>query len=104
MVYNDLIREALENMKHCVEIGNIILQFPQDERVIAAIMVALEKQIPMTAIAESNGSCENPEDWLECPECGESVPEYTAENEDMCYCVSCGQWLEWDSLTSQQHE
>lgn len=94
--YNDLIREALNDMKHCVEIGNIIFQYPEDEKIIAAIQVALEKQIPIAAIPESNGSCEYPEDWLECPECGESVPEYVAENKDMCYCVSCGQWLEWE--------
>ena len=56
---------------------------------------ALEKQIPKRPHADGNGSVEYPEDWLECPDCGEAIPEYTSENETDCYCVGCGQKLDW---------
>ena len=57
------------------------------------VLQALEKQIPKRPRANGNGSVEYPEDWLECPLCGEMIPEYTSENETECYCVGCGQAL-----------
>lgn len=58
---------------------------------------ALEKQIPKRPKADNNGNyAEYFEEWLECPECGEAIPEYTSGNETECYCVGCGQKLSWD--------
>ena len=47
---------------------------------------ALEKQIPKRPNADSNGSVEYYECWIECPDCGEIVPEYTSENETELLC------------------
>lgn len=51
---------------------------------------ALEKQIAIRPLAYDNEY----EEWLECPKCSESIPEYTEENETQCYCLKCGQKLE----------
>jgi len=56
---------------------------------------ALEKQMPKRPIADDNGSVEYYECWIECPLCGEIIPEYTSENETECYCLGCGQKLDW---------
>lgn len=57
---------------------------------------ALEKQISKGPIGNDNGSyAEYFESWLECPKCGEAIPEYTAENNTWCYCLGCGQKLDW---------
>ncbi len=56
----------------------------------------LERQVPKTPTSNDNGGFpEYFETWLECPVCGESIPEYTAENETECYCSGCGQKLLW---------
>jgi hypothetical protein len=55
-----------------------------------------EKQIPKLPRPDDNGGCEYYEAWIECPVCSESIPEYTAENETSCYCIGCGQRLEWE--------
>ena len=58
---------------------------------------ALEKQISKRPIWNDNGSyAEYFESWLECPKCGEAIPEYTAENNTWCYCLGCGQKLDWE--------
>ena len=57
---------------------------------------ALEKQLSKRPRAEDNGGAEDYECWLECALCGEAVPEYTSENETECYCVGCGQKLDWE--------
>ena len=58
---------------------------------------ALEKQISKGPIGNDNGSyAEYFESWLECPKCGEAIPEYTAENNTWCYCLGCGQKLDWE--------
>ena len=56
---------------------------------------ALEKQIPKRPHADDNGGAEDYECWIECPLCGEAIPEYTSENETECYCLRCGQKLDW---------
>ena len=64
-----------------------------------AIDVAIrivEKQVPKKPHADDNGGAEDYESWIECPECGEVVPEYTYENETECYCVGCGKKLKWE--------
>ena len=58
---------------------------------------ALEKQIAKRPIANDNGNyAEYFESWLECQDCGEAIPEYTAENNTWCYCLGCGQKLDWE--------
>lgn len=58
---------------------------------------ALEKQIPKRPKADNNGNyAEYFEEWLECPECGEAIPEYTSRDETECYCLRCGQKLSWE--------
>lgn len=83
--YENTIKEALGEMEHCVEIGNILLQMPEDEKVIAGIMVALKKQIPKkfdpTKRFTGGGYC---------PSC-EIKLWGKAE-----YCGKCGQSLDWD--------
>ena len=56
---------------------------------------ALEKQLPKRPHADDNGGAEDYECWLECTLCGEIIPEYTSENETECYCIRCGQRLDW---------
>lgn len=57
---------------------------------------ALEKQLPKTPLFEDNGGYpEYFEHWLACPICDEAIPEYTAENNTWCYCLECGQLLDW---------
>lgn len=55
----------------------------------------LEKQLSKRPFADDNGSIEYYEAWLECPVCNEIIPEYTEENETECYCLKCGQKLDW---------
>ena len=59
-------------------------------------ITALEKQLPKRPHADDNGGCEYYECWIECPDCGEAIPEYTAENNTWCYCLGCGQKLDWE--------
>ena len=55
------------------------------------IAEACEKQIAIRPLGYDNEY----EEWLECPKCSESIPEYTEENETECYCLKCGQKLDW---------
>lgn len=59
---------------------------------------ALEKQLPKRPHADDNGGCEYYECWIECPDCGEAILEYTSENETYYYCVGCGQKLDWSEV------
>ena len=66
-------------------------------QVVNIAIEALEKQIPKRPKAKrAYLYAEYFEEWLECPECGEAIPEYTSDNETECYCVGCGQKLSWD--------
>lgn len=56
---------------------------------------ALEKKIAIRPLGFDNGGAEDYEEWAECPKCSESIPEYTLENETECYCLGCGQFLNW---------
>ncbi len=55
----------------------------------------VEKQIAVRPLGFDNGGAEDYEEWAECPKCSESIPEYTLENETECYCLGCGQFLNW---------
>lgn len=56
----------------------------------------LEKQIPKRPLYDDDGGYpEYFERWLACPICDEAIPEYTAENNTWCYCLGCGQKLDW---------
>lgn len=86
------IEKAIEYLKE--PIGKSLIE--HNEAINLAIS-ALEKQISKIPHAEDNGGYpEYIEHWLECPECGEAIPEYTANNETECYCVGCGQFLKWE--------
>ena len=57
---------------------------------------ALEKQLPKTPLFDDNGGYpEYLEHWLACPICDEAIPEYTAKNNTWCYCLGCGQRIDW---------
>lgn len=86
--YHDItIKEALGYMEHGVQVGSIVFQMPEDEHIIAAIMVALKKQVPhnledVSAVytGEKTGTCK----------CGyESVMEHQK------HCIECGQMVSW---------
>lgn len=88
-------------IKEAVEL--IILakkRFLDDSKKYEALHIAkevLEKQIPKMPNSDDNGGYpENFESWIECPVCGETVPEYVEENETECYCLRCGQKLAWE--------
>jgi hypothetical protein len=92
------IEKAVEHLKRLKNDfpakGHPILYSNHCERIDLAIS-ALEKQLPKRPHADDNGGCEYYECWIECPDCGEAIPEYTSENETDCYCVGCGQKLDW---------
>lgn len=57
----------------------------------------VEKQIPKQPLSDDNGGYpENYERWLECPVCGEPIPEYIEDSETKCYCLQCAQKLVWE--------
>lgn len=63
---------------------------------------ALEKQTAKKPLLEDNGGySEYYEIWLECPVCGEAIPEYTAENNTWCFCLGCGQKLVWSEVENE---
>lgn len=80
----------------------IELQNQDNQDLYKANLIAikvLEKQIPKMPLFEDNGGYpEYFEDWLECPICGEAIPEYTAEKNTWCYCLGCGQRLSWEEV------
>ena len=57
-----IIKEAIDDLKHGIEVGNIILQMPEDEHIISILIQTLEKQIPVNLILRNSGVCE-------CPNC-----------------------------------
>ena len=78
MKNEDAIREAIDDLEHGVEVGNIIFQMPEDEKIIAIIMLALEKQIPLKVIKTNTVSqacqvCKFSVNWKYCPECGQKL-------------------------------
>ena len=61
-----------------------------------------KKRISKRPIGNDNGNyAEYFESWLECPKCGEAIPEYTAENNTWCYCLGCGQKLDWSEVENE---
>ena len=82
-------------LDRCIKEGVNPLVYSNRKSYHQLAISALEKQIPKRPLADDNGSVEYHECWLECPLCGEAIPEYTSENETECYCVGCGQKLEW---------
>lgn len=90
------IKEAMEDLKHCKEVGNIIFSIPEDEQTIDTIISALEKQMPKKPYDDT---C--PERTLhKCPTCGYIfVTEYSYAN--LCAgrksrnCPECGQAIDW---------
>lgn len=88
---------ALEYIHHCIDVGNIIFEIPEDEEIINAIKVALEKQIPKKigntgmefkaldvetkeVVMYECSPCPSCEKWLSkiykyCPHCGQRIEE-----------------------------
>ncbi|HHX61692.1 MAG TPA: hypothetical protein GX707_13450 [Epulopiscium sp.] len=91
MKNKDVIKEALDDLKHGVEVGNITFQMPEDEKIIAIIMVALKKQLSkkVTNVYLANGERE----YGECPACGHTG---LRKHDHEC-CWWCGQRLDWES-------
>ncbi len=67
----------------------------EHNRALNLAIAALEKQVAVRPLGCDNGGAEDYEEWAECPKCSESIPEYTLENETECYCLGCGQFLNW---------
>lgn len=94
-MYQEIMQEALDDMQHGVEAGNITFQMLEDEHVIAAIMVALKKQIPKKLISKevsedikvNSMTLEKETKTYYCPTCEKLVLE-----EDK-FCRDCGQGL-----------
>lgn len=72
---------ALEYIHHCIEVGNIVFEMPQDKEIIDAIKIALEKQIPKKLSIWD-------EIAYKCPTCGKS---YWTHRYIGSYCSKCGQ-------------
>lgn len=83
-------KEIIEDIKYATRKNSGILLI-EDEEKIDLLRELVEKQIPKCPDFQSNDH----ESWGECPLCGESIPEYVEENEVECYCLNCGQKLEW---------
>lgn len=81
---------ALEYIHHCIDVGNIVFEMPQDKEIIDAIKIALEKQIPKKLV-NRHKECDVVF-FRDCPICGKSI----IENENTNYCPSCGQRLDWN--------
>lgn len=84
------IEEAIAEIKESGLYGNQVHM-----ETLQLAIEALEKQIAKKPKSDDNGGCEYYESWLECPDCREAVPEYTEQNETKCFCVRCGQKLDW---------
>ena len=86
--------EELETLKALYEfVESVDMSKP-----VGAIDIAIRllgKQVAIRPVACDNGSVEYHEEWAECPKCSESIPEYVTENETKCYCLGCGQRLDW---------
>lgn len=92
------IKKAIKQFERWEESGWIQGEVPNTYMLILAKR-ALEKQTPKTPLFEDNGGYpEYFEHWLACPICDEAIPEYTAENNTWCYCLGCGQKLDWTRL------
>lgn len=98
--FEDEVNMAIEDIEKIVDIARKeysvsgFLGVVHSAKLIENI---LKKQIPQSPNYDENGSVEYPENWLECPGCGEVIPEYIAENETECYCLFCGQKLKWEN-------
>ena len=89
----ELLKERYMTVSMCLTPKECIEQ----NKALDLAISALEKQISKGPIGNDNGSyAEYFESWLECPKCGEAIPEYTAENNTWCYCLGCGQKLDWE--------
>ena len=89
MTYEEAIEYLMEPFGKSVE---------THKEAVEIAVTALEKQIPLRPVGDNNGGYpEYFEEWIECPKCGEPIPEYTEENETTCYCLGCGQKLDWSS-------
>lgn len=81
MFYENTMNEALEDMQHGVETGSIVFQMPEDEKMIAGIMVALKRQIPkVTTVTQELMEVE-----YICPECD------CINRSRFKFCWNCGQ-------------
>lgn len=94
MDYEGLMNEALEDMRHGIEVGSVVFQFPQDEKIIASMMVALNKQIPK--LVALNHKVGDEVASVICPCCGKftiiELEEHDEFDKDW-YCEQCGQYL-----------
>lgn len=84
------IEIAIEELKHCKEIGNIIFQIPEDEEIIDTIIQTLEKQMPKKPKI-MNATLAGEKFWWYCGHCGASRHTNSRSN----YCSYCGGKTDW---------
>ena len=88
--------EELETLKALYEFVESVDMSKPVGAIDTAIRL-LGKQVAIRPVACDNGSVEYHEEWAECSKCGESIPEGTLEDETGCYCLGCGQRLDWSN-------
>ena len=91
------IEEAIKQIDCLAEfiMKNIEGEPSKSEGAVECAIRLLEKQIAVRPLGFDDGGSEYYEGWVECPKCSESIPEYTLKNETECYCLGCGQFLNW---------
>lgn len=83
-------KDIIDDLKHCKEVGNIIFQIPEDERIIDTLIEALEKQVAKKVKNKKES------DFFgytaHCPNCKITIVSSFNSNG----CGHCGQKLNWD--------
>lgn len=89
------IENALEELKHCKDIGNIIFQVPEDNEIIDTIIQTLEKQIPKKVEKDKYIGIDG--DFYDlCPTCKNNLcTTGLLARSKKRYCGDCGQRLDW---------
>jgi len=89
--------KAIKELQERIDIAkkHYAEEVPEYIEVLEYAVRLIRKQKPMLPRPDDNGSAEYYESWVECPVCSEAIPEYTEEHETECYCLYCGQKLNW---------
>lgn len=88
MLSEDVVKEAIDDLRHGIEVGSIVFQMPEDEYIISILMVALEKQMPIRAILKNITYSTH----YNCPTCNRL---YWNRESIGNHCSSCGQRIDW---------